>query len=106
MKYGKRIMLILSFGKMFADHDVFLYTILDPDRRRREFRRYLLMHPNDYYIFSIKRKRLMMLKTPSKISPEELAQMYYAIQLVEKAFSYSRDDISLLPLGGAWKGHA
>ncbi|MGC8562717.1 MAG: hypothetical protein ACP5UZ_03860 [Thermoplasmata archaeon] len=28
-------MFILSFGKMFADHDVSLYTILDPERRRR-----------------------------------------------------------------------
>ena len=30
VKYEKRIMFIRSSKKMFADHDVFLHTIVDP----------------------------------------------------------------------------
>ena len=98
VKYGKRIMFILSSRKTFAGHYVFIYTILDPERRGRELRRYLLKHQKDYDRFSVKRKGFMVLMSSSEISLEELVPMYYTRQFVEKAFSYSKDDLSLLPL--------
>ena len=88
VKYGKRIMFILSSRKTFADHDVFIYTILDPERRGRELRRYLLKHQKDYDRFSVKRKGFMVLMSSSEISLEELVPMYYTRQFVEKVFSH------------------
>ena len=42
------IRFIMPSKKMFTDHYVFFYTILDPERRGRELRRYLLKHQMDY----------------------------------------------------------
>mgnify|MGYP001626198187 CR=1 FL=1 len=40
----------------------------------------------------------MVLMSYSEIPLEEVVQIYYKRQFVEKAFSYSKDDISLLLL--------
>ncbi len=96
--YAKRIMFIVSRKREFAGHDVFLYTVLDPERRGRELRRYLLKHQKDYDPFAVKRKGFMVLMSSSEIDINDLIPMYYTRQFVEKAFSYSKDDLSILPL--------
>ncbi len=88
---------LTSSKTSFADNDVFFYILLDPERRRRELRRFLLSHQKDYDRFSVKRKGFMVLMSSSKIPSEELVPMYYTRQFVEKAFSYSKDDLSFLP---------
>ena len=40
----------------------------------------------------------MELMSSSHIEKEKLIPLYYSRQYVEKAFSYSKDDLSLLPL--------
>ena len=96
--YGKRIMFIESSMQKYAARDVWIHTILDPERRGRELRRYLLKHPKDYDAFAVKRKGFMVLMSSSAIAKEDLIPLYYTRQFVEKAFSYSKDDLSLLPL--------
>ena len=98
VRYGKRILFIHSSKEVFADHGVWVHTILDPERRGRELRRYLLKHPHDYDPFAVKRKGFMVLMSSSAIAKEDLIPLYYTRQFVEKAFSYSKDDLSLLPL--------
>jgi len=98
VKYGKRIMFISSSKTRFADNDVFFYILIDPERRRRELSRYLLSHLKGYDRFSVKKKGFMVLMSSSKIPSKELVPMYYTRQFVDKAFSYSKDDLSLLPL--------
>lgn len=96
--YGKRIMFIESSVQKYVDRDVWVHTILDPERRGRELRRYLLKHPHDYDPFAVRRKGFMVLMSSSPIAKEDLIPLYYTRQFVEKAFSYSKDDLSLLPL--------
>ena len=98
VRYGKRIMFIHSSKESFSGHDVWVHTILDPERRGRELRRYLLRHPKDYDAFAVRRKGFMVLMSSSPAAKEDLIPLYYTRQYVEKAFSYSKDDLSLLPL--------
>jgi transposase len=96
--YGNRILFIQSTMEKFSGHSVHVHTILDPERRGRELRRYLLKYPKDYDAFTVKRKGFMVLMSSSHIEREKLIPLYYSRQYVEKAFSYSKDDLSLLPL--------
>ena len=52
-----RIMFILSSRLGFTDRSVFTHLILDPERRGRELRRYMLKHMDDYDPFAVKRRR-------------------------------------------------
>ncbi len=63
------------------------------------------MHQKDYDYFDIKKKGLMVLMSSSEIDINDLIPMYYTRQFVEKAFSYSKDDLSLLPLSVHGEGH-
>ena len=96
VKYGNRIMFISSSKTEFADHTVFTHLILDPERRGRELRRYM----DDYDPFAVKRKGFMVLMSSQSIERDQLIPLYYTRQFVEKAYSYSKDDLSLLPLRG------
>ncbi|EQD75666.1 transposase IS4 family protein [mine drainage metagenome] len=98
VKYGNRIMFISSSRAEFADHTVFTHLVLDPERRGRELRRYMLKHMDDYDLFAVKRKGFMVLMSSQSIERDELIPLYYTKQFVEKAYSYSKDDLSLLPL--------
>jgi len=98
VKYGNRIMFISSSKTEFADHTVFTHLILDRERRRRELRRYMLKHMDDYDPFAVKRKGFMVLISSQPIERDQLIPLFYTRQFVEKAYSYSNDDLSLLPL--------
>ncbi|EQD75516.1 transposase IS4 family protein, partial [mine drainage metagenome] len=98
VKYGNRIMFISSSRAEFAGHTVFTHLVLDPERRGRELRRYMLKHMDDYDLFAVKRKGFMVLMSSQSIERDELIPLYYTRQFVEKAYSYSKDDLSLLPL--------
>ena len=98
VKYGNRIMFISSSQAEFAGNTVFTHLVLDPERRGRELRRYMLKHMDDYDPFSVKRKGFMVLMSSQPIERDELIPLYYTRQFVEKAYSYSKDDLSLLPL--------
>ena len=96
--YGRRIMFIKTGKMKYGNHDVYVYTVLDPERRGRELRRYLIKHRKDFNRFSVRRKGFMVLMGSMEIKKEDLIPLYYTRQFVEKAFSYSKDDLSLLPL--------
>ena len=98
VKYGNRIMFISSTMTEFANHNVFMHIVLDPERRGRELRRYMLKHMDDYDPFAVKRKGFMVLMSSQSIERDQLIPLYYTRQFVEKAYSYSKDDLSLLPL--------
>ena len=98
VKYGNRIMFISSSKTEFANHNVFMHIVLDPERRGRELRRYMLKHMGDYDPFAVKRKGFMVLMSSQSIERDQLIPLYYTRQFVEKAYSYSKDDLSLLPL--------
>ena len=53
---------------------------------------------DEYDPFSGKRKGFMVLMSSQPIERDELIPLYYIRQFVEKAYSYSKDDLSLLPL--------
>jgi hypothetical protein len=98
VKYGNRIMFISSSKTEFADHSVFTHLILDPERRGRELRRYMLKHMDDYDPFAVKRKGFMVLMSSQSVERDELIPLYYTRQFVEKAYSYSKDNLSLFPI--------
>ncbi len=98
VKYGNRIMFISSSQAEFAGNTVFTHLVLDPERRGRELRRYMLKHMDDYDPFTVRRKGFMVLMSSQPIERDELIPLYYTRQFVEKAYSYSKDDLSLLPL--------
>jgi Transposase len=98
VRYGNRIMFITSSSTQFADHMVCTYLILDPERRGRELRRYMLKHLDDYDPFTVKRKGFMVLMSSQSAEVDQLIPLYYTRQFVEKVYSYSKDDLSLLPL--------
>lgn len=82
-------MFISSERNEFAGYEVFIYTVLDPERRGRELIIYILNHQRDYDHFSVNRKRFMILMSSSKINMDDLIPMYYTRQFIKKAFSYS-----------------
>jgi transposase len=98
VKYGNRIMFISSSRTEFADHAVFAHLILDPERRRWQLRIYMLKHIDDYDPFAVKRKGFMVLMSSQSVERDELIPLYYTRQFVEKAYSYSNDDLSLLQI--------
>ena len=53
---------------------------------------------DEYDPFSGKRKGFMVLMSSQPIESDELIPLYYTRQFVEKAYSYSKDDLALLPL--------
>ena len=56
---------------------------------------------DDYDPFAVKRKGFMVLmssQSVERVERDELIPLYYTRQFVEKAYSYSGDDLSLFPL--------
>ena len=51
---------------------------------------------DEYDPFSGKRKGFMVLMSSQPIESDELIPLYYTRQFVEKAYSYSKDDLSLI----------
>ncbi|MCL5804178.1 MAG: transposase [Candidatus Thermoplasmatota archaeon] len=98
VKYGNKIMFISSSRTEFTDYSVFTYLILDPERRGRELRRYMLKHMDDYDPFAVKRRGFMVLMSSQSVERDQIIRLYYTKQFVEKAYLYSKDDLSLLPL--------
>ncbi len=49
----------------FSSHSIYVHTVLDPERRGRELRRYLLKLPKNYDAFTVKRKSFMVLMNSS-----------------------------------------
>ena len=96
--YGERALFISEREFSFAGRKVFLYLVLDPERRGRELRRYIVNHRKEASKFAIRRKGYMVLMSSVQISREELIPLYYTRQFAEKAFSYSKDDLAILPL--------
>ncbi|MGC8497727.1 MAG: transposase, partial [Thermoplasmata archaeon] len=96
--YGERVLFIKTEVRKVDDHDLFVYVVLDPERRGREIKRYLKKHLKEADEFSLKRKGFMVLISSYKIDKEDLIPLYYTRQMIEKAFSYCKTDLSLLPL--------
>ncbi|MEM3859071.1 MAG: transposase [Candidatus Micrarchaeaceae archaeon] len=74
--YRKRKMFINVAKLEYADHDVYVHTVLDPERREREYWRYLIKHRNDFNRFSVKRKGFMVLMSSVEIKKEGLISSY------------------------------
>ena len=53
---------------------------------------------DDYDPFAVKRRGFMVLMSSQSVDRDQLIPLYYTRQFVEKAYSYSKDDLSLLPL--------
>lgn len=96
--YGERVLFIKTEIKKIENNDLFVYVVLDPERRGRELKRYLKKHIKEADEFSIKRKGFMILISSYSIKKEELIPLYYTRQMIEKAFSYCKTDLSLIPL--------
>ncbi|MGC8700210.1 MAG: transposase [Thermoplasmata archaeon] len=96
--YGERVLFIKREKRKIDENDLYVYVILDPERRGREIKRYLKKHLNEADDFSLKRKGYMVLISSYDIAKEDLIPLYYTRQMIEKAFSYSKTDLSLIPL--------
>ncbi|MGC8663155.1 MAG: transposase [Thermoplasmata archaeon] len=96
--YGERVLFIKMEKRKIDENDLYVYVILDPERRGREIKRYLKKHLNEADDFSLKRKGYMVLISSYYIEKKDLIPLYYTRQMIEKAFSYSKTDLSLIPL--------
>ena len=79
-------MFISSSRLGFTDRSVFTHLILDPERRGRELRRYMLKHMDDYDPFTVKRRGFMVLMSSQSVDRDQLIPPYYTRQFVEKAY--------------------
>ncbi|MDG6931011.1 MAG: transposase [Nitrososphaerota archaeon] len=94
--YGERALFIVHKEAVLAGNTVHLYLVLDPKRRGRELRKYIVKHPRDAKGPAMERMGYMVLMSSIPINRDKLILLYYTRQFAKKAFSYSKDDLAML----------
>jgi transposase len=90
------------------ENDAYAYVILDPERKAKEAKDLLQKYCNnknhkdgrneEKYKFELLSCGIMILVSSKKILTSEVLSSYYLRQSVEQVFSFSKSDLSLLPL--------
>jgi len=103
-KYGKRGLFIKQKKINLFGKDAFAYIVLDPERKGRETKNFILQNIKnkensvEELEYEMAKRGIMILISSLDIKNEEVVPAYYIRQTAEKLFGFSKDDLNLLPL--------
>jgi len=104
VRYGKRALFIKQKRINLFGKDAFAYIVLDPERKGRETKNFLLQNIKnkentvEELEYDMMKRGIMILVSSFNLNNEEVVPAYYVRQTAEKLFGFSKDDLSLLPL--------
>ncbi len=103
VKYGERVLFIEEKKVEMFGQKGYGYIILDPEKKGRETRKYLLNtlgeeKQEEDIEFELKKKGIIILVSSFQIKKEEVMNYYYLRQRVEYLFRIIKDDLKLIPL--------
>ena len=104
VRYGKRALFIKQKKITLFGKDAFAYLVLDPERKGRETKNFLLQNISnkensvEELEYEMTNRGIMILVSSFDLRKEDVVHAYYVRQTAEKLFGFSKDDISLLPL--------
>ena len=104
VQYGKRALFIKQKKINLFGKDAFAYIVLDPERKGRETKNFLLQNIKnkensiEELEFEMTKRGIMILVSSFELKKEDVVPAYYVRQTAEKLFGFSKDDLSLLPL--------
>ena len=104
VQYGKRALFIKQKKINLFGKDAFAYIVLDPERKGRETKNFLLQNMKnkensiEELEYDMMKRGIMILISSFNLKNEDVVPAYYVRQTAEKLFGFSKDDLSLLPL--------
>lgn len=104
VQYGKRALFIKQKQINLFNKNAFAYIILDPERKGRETKNFLLQNMKnkensvEELEYEMTKRGIMILISSFDLKKEDVVPAYYIRQTAEKLFGFSKDDLSLLPL--------
>jgi len=104
VQYGKRALFIKQKRINLFGKDAFAYIVLDPERKGRETKNFLLQNIKnkentvEELEYDMMKRGIMILVSSFNLKNEDVVPAYYVRQTAEKLFGFSKDDLSLLPL--------
>jgi len=104
LQYGKRALFIKQKRINLFGKDAFAYIVLDPERKGRETKNFLLQNIKnkentiEELEYDMMKRGIMILVSSFNLKNENVVPAYYVRQTAEKLFGFSKDDLSLLPL--------
>jgi hypothetical protein len=104
VQYGKRALFIKQKKINLFGKDAFAYIVLDPERKGRETKNFLLQNIKnkensvEELEYDMMKRGIMILVSSFNLKNEDVVPAYYVRQTAEKLFGFSKDDLSLLPL--------
>jgi len=104
VQYGKRALFIKQKKINLFGKDAFAYIVLDPERKGREMKNFLLQNIKnkensvEELEYDMMKRGIMILVSSFNLKTEDVVPAYYVRQTAEKLFGFSKDDLSLLPL--------
>ena len=104
VQYGKRALFIKQKKINLFGKDAFAYIVLDPERKGREMKNFLLQNIKNTensvkeLEYDMMKRGIMILVSSFNLKNEDVVPAYYVRQTAEKLFGFSKDDLNLLPL--------
>jgi len=103
IRYRDRVLFIKERDIKLFGEDGWAYIILDPERKGREMKKFLIDVMEEELTeeeidFKLKKRGIMILISSFKVGREYLMPLYYMRQAVERVFGFSKDDLKLIPL--------
>ncbi|MBI2632339.1 transposase [Candidatus Pacearchaeota archaeon] len=104
VQYGKRALFIKQKKINLFGKDAFAYIVLDPERKGRETKNFLLQNikntenSTEELEYNMLKRGIMILVSSFNLKNEDIVPAYYVRQTAEKLFGFSKDDLNLLPL--------
>lgn len=104
VQYGKRALFIKQKKINLFGKDAFAYIVLDPERKGRETKNFLLQNIKnkensiEELEYEMTKRGIMILVSSFNLKNEDVVPAYYVRQTAEKLFGFSKDDLNLLPL--------
>lgn len=104
VQYGRRALFIKQKKINLFGKDAFAYIVLDPERKGRETKNFLLQNIKnkensiEELEYDMMKRGIMILVSSFSLKKEEVVPAYYVRQTAEKLFGFSKDDLNLLPL--------
>src|SRR4030042_3680907 len=103
VRCGERVLFIKQKKISLFDKDAYAHIVLDPERKGRETKKFLLEAleqetDEDDIEFKLMKKGVMILVSSFKLKKKDVVPFYYLRQTVERLFGFSKDDLKIVPL--------
>src|SRR3989304_2920067 len=99
VQYGKRVLFIKQKKINLFGKEAFAYIVLDPERKGRETKNFLLQNINNKensvieLEYEMSKREIMILVSSFYLKKDEVVPAYYVRQTAEKLFGFSKDDL-------------